>query len=61
MREALTTLPWVEPDTILADRNTRQARFAVKDKAAFNLDEVNKALGSQYNRGVKVLTGPTDE
>ena len=60
MRDALTTLPWVESDSIVTDGKLRQAKFTVKDKAAFNLEEVKKALGGRYDSGVKVLAGPTD-
>ena len=60
MRDALTTLPWVESDSIQADRKTRQVKFTVKSKSAFDLDEVKRALGSRYGGGVKTLAGPTD-
>ena len=60
MRDALATLPWVEPQSIVADRNNRQAKFTVKDKKAFNLDEVKQALGERYRDGVTVMTGPTE-
>jgi hypothetical protein len=58
---ALTTLPWVEPDTIKADGKKRQVKFTVKDRAKFNLDEVKQALGSRYSDGVKVLSGLTEK
>ena len=61
MRQALATLPWVETDTIVTDRKTRQARITAKSKAAFNLNEVKSALGDRYDDGVVVLTGPTDQ
>ena len=61
MREALTTLPWVEPDSIVADRKIRQAKFKVKDRSAFNADELKKALGDKYGDGMTVLTGPTEQ
>ena len=60
MRNALATLPWVEPKSIVADRKIQQAKFTVKDKTAFNLDEVKQVLGDQYRDGVTVLAGPTD-
>jgi hypothetical protein len=44
----------------VTDGKLRQAKFTVKDKAAFNLEEVKKALGGRYDSGVKVLTGPTE-
>jgi hypothetical protein len=57
--KALTTLPWVEAETIQADRKTRQVKFTVKDRTKFNMDEVTQALGDRYGDGVRVLTGPT--
>jgi hypothetical protein len=44
----------------VADRKTRQSKFTVKSKAAFNLNEVKRALGSRYSDGVTTLVGPTD-
>jgi hypothetical protein len=44
----------------VTDRNLRQAKFTVKTKSAFNLDEVKQALGERYSDGVTVLTGPTE-
>ena len=61
MRDALTTLPWVESDTIKTDGKTRQAKFTVKDRAQFNMDEVKRALGSRYGDDAKLMTGPTDK
>lgn len=61
MRDAIATLPWVEPDSINADRGKRQVKFAVKDKAKFDFEAVKKALGDQgYDSGAKLLTGPTE-
>ena len=61
MAAALTTLPWVESDTIKTDGNLRQAKFTVKDPAKFNMDEVKRALGKRYADGVKVLAGATTQ
>jgi hypothetical protein len=36
-------------------------KFRVKDRAKFNMDELNQALGPRYAAGAKVLTGPTDK
>ena len=44
----------------MSDGKIRQAKFTVKDKAKFNLDEVKRALGTRYADGVKVLAGPTE-
>lgn len=59
MSEALTTLPWVESDSIKTDAKKRQAKFTVKDSTKFNLDELKTALGDRYSDGVTVLAGPT--
>ncbi len=61
MATALTTLPWVETDTIKTDGGRRQAKFTVKDRTKFDLEEVKRALGRRYSGGVKVLAGPTDK
>ncbi|QJW96380.1 hypothetical protein [Frigoriglobus tundricola] len=61
MSAALTTLPWVEPDTIATDGKKRQVKFTVKDRAKFDMDEVKRALGPRYADGVKVLTPPTEK
>ena len=59
MRDALSTLPWVEKDTIAPDVSKQQVRFAVKDKKSFDLDEVKEAIEEKagFTLG-KVLSGP---
>jgi hypothetical protein len=62
VRDALATLPWVEPDSIQPDRDKRQVKFTVKDKAKFDFEAVQKALAAKgYDSGAKVLTGPTEQ
>jgi hypothetical protein len=61
VREALTTLPWVESDTIVTNGKTRQVKFTVKDRTKFDLEEVKQALGSRYADGARVMTGPTEK
>lgn|GEM_PF-5820710 len=61
MSRLLATLPCVEPDTIKTDANKLQVRFAVKDRTAFNLDEVKRTLTGRYSSGVQVLVGPTSQ
>lgn len=61
MSQALTTLPWVESDTIKADGKKRQVKFTLKSGAKINMDELKEALGPRYSDGVKVLTAPTDK
>ena len=60
MSEALASLPWVEPDSINADRNVRQVRFTVKDRAAFDMAAVTAVLDKQGYRRSKLLKGPTE-
>ena len=47
MRSALGTLPWVEQASIQTDVDKREVRFNLKEKSAFNADEVKKALKDQ--------------
>ncbi|HVL15184.1 MAG TPA: hypothetical protein VM529_21610 [Gemmata sp.] len=61
MAEALATLPWVEADSIKASRATRQAKFTVKDRTQFNMDEVQKVVSKAGYPSTKLLTGPTDQ
>jgi hypothetical protein len=44
----------------VADRATRQAKFTVTSKSAFNMEELKRALGDKYADGMTVLTGPTE-
>jgi hypothetical protein len=60
VRQSLTTLPWVEPDSIVTEPKTRQVRFTLKDRNAFDEEAVKTALGTRYARRLKLLTGPTD-
>ncbi len=38
-----------------------EGMFAVKDRAAFNLEEVKRALTGRYSGGVQLLAGPTEK
>lgn len=58
--EALATLPWVEPASILASRATRQVRFTLKDRAQFDVEKVKTVLSKAGYPGAKLLAGPTD-
>ena len=60
MRDALTTLPWVEPDSIVTEAKTRQVKFTLKDRKAFDEEAVRTTLGTRYARRLKLLAGPTD-
>ena len=60
MREALSTLPWVEQGSVVADTGKQQVRFAVKDKQSFKYDEVKKVIEAKDSRFKvgEVLSGP---
>jgi hypothetical protein len=58
VRDALSTLPWVEKDTIGTSIKDRQARFAVKSKEAFKFEEVKKAIGAKGFTVTRVVSGP---
>jgi hypothetical protein len=44
----------------VTDSKTLQAKFTVKSKSAFNVEELKWALGDRYGDGMTVLTGPTE-
>ena len=58
--EALTMLPWVDKDSVHADRKLHQVRFAVKDRAAFDLGAVRETIARKGFKGVTLLAGPTE-
>ena len=58
MRKALATLPWVEQKSIQIDIPTREVRFNLTDKTAWNEDEVKTALKGQRFSDVTVKTAP---
>jgi hypothetical protein len=58
VRKALATLPWVEQGTIQTDTNTREVRFNLTDKKAFNETEVKAALKAQSFPEVTVKAQP---
>lgn len=60
MADALATLPWVEASSIHPDRKTRQVRFTVRDRAAFDVEAMKTAIGNRGYKQVTVLAGPTD-
>jgi len=61
VRSALATLPWVETNSIVTDRDSTQVRFTLKDRSQYDFEQVKSALKKDgYAAGVKVLTGPTD-
>jgi hypothetical protein len=57
VQQALQGLPWVDEKSVQADHSTQQARFKVKDKSKFSLEEINQALPKRF-RPAKVISGP---
>jgi hypothetical protein len=58
VRKALSTLPWVEQDSIKPDVKKQTVAFTIKDKKAFNSDELKKAIDPTGFTLGKVLSGP---
>jgi hypothetical protein len=58
VRAALATLPWVEQKTIQTDIPTREVRFNLTDKKAWNEAEVKAALNAKSFSKVTVTTSP---
>jgi len=61
VRDALTTLPWVEPDSIQTSSEKRQARFTVKDRGKFDMDAVAGVLKAKGYSKATLLAGPTEK
>jgi hypothetical protein len=58
VREALSTLPWVEQDSVQANVDKKEVRFAVKDPKEFDLKAVQAAIGDKGFKEVNLLAGP---
>ncbi len=58
MRKALATLPWVEQASVQTNVDTREVRFNLKDRGAFNESEVKKALQDQNFPEMTVKSAP---
>jgi hypothetical protein len=58
VRAALATLPWVEQGSIQTDVPTREVRFNLNDKAAWNEDAIKQALKGKGFPQVSVKTPP---
>jgi hypothetical protein len=58
VRKALGTLPWVEQDSVYTNVDTREVRFNLKDKKAFNEQELRDALKGQRFPEVTIQSGP---
>jgi hypothetical protein len=59
VRAALATLPWVESDSILADKDVMQVKFTVTDPKAYDEAAVIEAIRKKGYDGAKRLIGPT--
>ncbi len=59
MRKALATLPWVGQDSIQTIIDTREVRFDLKDKNAFNAEAVKAALKEKGFKEVTVKQAPS--
>jgi hypothetical protein len=46
-RAALATLPWVEQDSVKIDVVAHEARFKLKDRAAWNENAIRSAFKDQ--------------
>ena len=60
MRDALATLPWVEADSIQADRRTRQVKFTVRDRGQFDFDTIATTLSKAGYPRATLLTDVTE-
>jgi hypothetical protein len=61
VHKALDTLRFVEQKSIYTDVGTREVRFNLSDKKAFNEDDVRKALKDQGFKEVNVKTAPSSK
>jgi len=60
VRDALATLPWVETPTATFDLRNHLVRFRITDRAAFSLEELNKALAARDAKyQAELVSGPT--
>ena len=61
MRAALATLPWVETDSIKADKDVMQVRFAVSDPKQYDEAAIIEVIKKKGYDGAKRLTGPSEK
>jgi hypothetical protein len=60
VRVALSTLPWVEKDSIRPDTTRQQVTFGFKKKDDFKFEEVKSAIEGKTNFKVgKVIKEPS--
>jgi hypothetical protein len=58
VRYALEELPWVEEGSVEADVRRQRVRFAIKDRGAFNIEQVKRVIGKAGFRVGEVIDGP---
>jgi hypothetical protein len=58
VRDALTSLQFVEPSSIKADTQTKRVTFSA-DKTKFAFDKVKAAIVEKGFAEVKLISGPT--
>jgi hypothetical protein len=58
VRSALEELPWVEEGSVEADVRRQRVRFAVKDREAFDVEQVRKVIDRAGFRAGDVIAGP---
>jgi hypothetical protein len=57
--EGLALLPWVDAESIQPDRKSKQIRFRIKDRAAFDFGAVKETIARKGFKDVQLLAGPT--
>ena len=58
MRYALETLPWVQEGSVEADIQRQRVRFAIKDRNAFDLEQVRQVIRKAGYQVGEVIAGP---
>ena len=58
MSEQLASLPWVEKDSIEPSRSTKKVVFGIKDKKAFDYEQLKDALPKKYQNGLRLEEEP---
>ena len=58
MRKALSTLPWVEQDSIRASTSKQRVTFGFKDKSQFDEKAVRDAIEAKGFKTGQILSEP---
>ncbi len=59
VKQALTSLPCVEPDSVQVSKAAKEARFIPKPGSTCDLDEVKKAIAAAGSFSVTNVKPPT--